>query len=90
MSTFEIDREKPAVAIDHMEDEKIHRDDVPHTDIHQSAFIHLTKKDTVRKFWRLVLIGAGVCLGGMYVGYCQSATGQIVANPGESSTPGLY
>lgn len=47
-----------------------------------SAFASHTRLQILRKFWRLYLIGIGVSLGGMYGGYCLSAAGNIVANPG--------
>ena len=49
----------------------------------QSAFAEYTSWQIVRTFWRLYLIVLAVSLGGMYAGYCGSAIGNIVANPGE-------
>ena len=48
-----------------------------------SAFASHSRKDVLRRFWRLYAIGLAISLGGMYNGYCSSATGNIVANPGE-------
>jgi hypothetical protein len=47
-----------------------------------SAFATYSQRQIVRKFWRLYLIGLAASLGGMYGGYCLSAAGNIVANPG--------
>ena len=49
-----------------------------------SAFASHSRKEILRKFWRLYAIGLAVSIGGMYGGYCSSATGNIVANPGKS------
>lgn len=48
-----------------------------------SAFAHCSKREILRKFWRLVLTGFAVSLGAMYVGYGLAVTGSIIANPGE-------
>jgi len=50
-----------------------------------SAFASHSRKEILRKFWRLYAIGLAVSIGGMYGGYCSSATGNIVANPGKST-----
>ena len=47
-----------------------------------SAYTTTPKLKLVAKFWRLFAIGCAVSLGGMYAGYCLSAVGAIVANPG--------
>lgn len=49
----------------------------------RSKFADHSKKDILRKFWRLSLTGAAVSLGGLYAGYCLSAAGNIIANPGK-------
>lgn len=48
-----------------------------------SAFASATRTEIIRKFWRLILTGLAVSLGGMYIGYGFTITGNIVANPGE-------
>lgn len=56
-------------------------------DVPVSAFAHCSKREILRKFWRLVLTAIAVSLGAMYVGYGLSVTGSIIANPGTHSEP---
>lgn len=76
--------DKPAdpVLVDDVQDEKV----VPEEVLLRSKFADLSKVQILRKFWRLALTGVAVSFGGMYAGYCISAAGNIVANPGMSAS----
>ena len=77
------DHLKPADQI-HEESKVEHSEKEDSPEILTSAFADCTKKEILRQFWRLYAVGLAVSLGGMYAGYCGSATGNIVANPGKS------
>ncbi|KAG8353792.1 hypothetical protein FVEN_g8177 [Fusarium venenatum] len=62
----------------HEHDEKKGAGDVAPT----SAFVGLTRAQSVRKFWRLYVTGLGVSLAGMYAGYANSVIGSIIVNEG--------
>ena len=50
----------------------------------RSHYADWPKSKVIRKFWRLYCFGLAASIAGMYMGYCLSAPGAVVANEGMS------
>ncbi|WVW83142.1 hypothetical protein I302_105160 [Kwoniella bestiolae CBS 10118] len=75
-----------ATATDYIDDHKPNIDHLDHQPVTEtplrSAFADLPSFKAIVKFRRAFATGIAASLGGMYIGYCGSAIGNIVANPG--------
>jgi len=82
---------------EHIQDVSDKFDDANRAQIPISAYVDLLPWQAIRKFRRQFLFGVAACLGALsvqsafespladyhrYIGYCNAAVGNIVANPG--------
>lgn len=82
----QLDNKDPAALYDTPTHDEKRDDMLDASPVLKSKFAHLSKWETLKTFKRLYATGLGVSLGGMYAGYCLSVSGNIIANPGMSTT----